>query len=312
MAKTITHPPIPPSKRTPPVGVPQREVPPPQRIPAKEEKQMAKPNQIDKRDEMPVVDASIAAMLMEDEGAGRESITAKDLAIPRLAILQALSPVCTKGDPAYIKGAETGEIYDNIQGRRYSGETGIVVIPVTYRRTHLEWKPNRGGFVMDHGADPLCVNDCERNDKGQDILPNGNILIQTAEYYCVMLDPETNLPRQVVISMASTQFKKAKLWNSMITNLMVPRPDGKGVFNPAIFYQSYKLTTVPESNEKGSWFGWKIESHQPTLELLGGLDLYVGSRNFRSSVKAGEVKVADPVEASKFAPQEGDIDGDSI
>ena len=269
-------------------------------------------NQINERPEMPLIDSETAAMLMEDEGAGRESIGAKDLAIPRLAILQALSPVCTKGDPAYIKDAETGEIYDNIQGRRYSGDEGIIVIPVTYRRTSLEWKPKRGGFVADHGADPACAADCVRNELGQDILPNGNILIQTAEYYCVMLEPETGLPRQVVISMASTQFKKAKLWNSMITNLMVPRPDGKGVFNPAIFYQSYKLTTVPESNDKGSWFGWKIEAHKPTLELLGGMDLYKGSRNFRNSVKSGDVKVADPVESSKFAPQEGDIDSDEI
>jgi hypothetical protein len=267
---------------------------------------------LNERPEAGIISSDLAAMLLEDEGAGREGITAKDLAIPRLSILQALSPVCTKGDPAYIKDAETGEIYDNIHGKRYSGETGIIVIPVTYRRTFLEWKPRKagGGFVGDHGADPEILSQCTTNDTGQTITPDGNTLIQTAEYFCVMIDPESKLPRQVVISMSSTQFKKAKIWNSMITGLMVPRPDGKGVFNPAIFYQSYKLTTVPESNDKGSWFGWKVESYKSTLELTGGEDLYLGSRNFRKSVQAGEVKVADPESQSQHA--NNIIDADEI
>jgi len=268
--------------------------------------------ELNKREEQNLVTANLAAMMMEDEGAGRENMTAKDLAIPRLTILQALSPVCTKGDPAYIKEAEVGEIFDNIQGERFSGDSGIVVVPVTYRRTYLEWKPRKlgGGFVADHGADPEILKLAERNEAGQDVLPNGNTLIQTAEYYCVMINPLTGIPHHVVISMASTQFKKAKLWNSMMSNLMIPRPDGKGVFNPAIFYQSYLMTTVPESNDKGSWFGWKIVPHKPTVELAEGGELYLGCRTFRTAIAAGEVKVAAPDDLQSVAPASADdIDG---
>jgi hypothetical protein len=252
-----------------------------------------------KQELMGVITADLAALAMEDEGVGRETMGAKDLAIPRISVLQALSPVCTKGDPAYIKEAEVGEFFDNIESKRWSGDDGIVVIPVTYRRTLLEWKPRTlgGGFVADHGLDESCLKDAVRNEKGQDILPNGNEIIQTAEYFCIMIDPNSGLPKQVVLSMAKTQFKKAKIWNSMMSNLMVPRPDGKGVFNPAIFYQSYKITTVPESNDKGSWYGWHIESYKPTFDLIGGADLYLGGRNFRKAVNAGEVKVAEPVAA---------------
>lgn len=249
-----------------------------------------------KRDTMLPVKTELAALLMEDEGLGREGMGAKDLAIPRLSVLQALSPQCSKADQAYIKGAEPGMLFDNVESRMWDGEVGIIVIPVTYRRANLEWKLRAagGGFVKDHGIDDTILTECTRKEEtGQLLLPSGNEVIETAEYYCVMIDPDTKLPRQVVISMAKTQFKKAKLWNSMISNLRVPKPDGTGVFNPAIFYKSYKLTTVPQSNDKGSWYGWKIEPYKDTLELEGGTDLYLGSRSFRKAVAAGEVKVAD-------------------
>ena len=254
---------------------------------------------------------AIAAMLLEDEGAGREQMSARDIAIPRLSILQALSPACTKGDPAYIKGAEVGEIYDNIQNKRWPGETGITVIPVTYRSTYLEWKPRKlgGGFVGDAGSDPD-LSQITKGEKGELITKAGNELVLTAEYFCVMIDPDTNLPRQVVISMAKTQFKAAKTWNAMISNLVIPRPDGKGTFNPAMFYKSYRLTTIPQSNDQGSWFGWHITMDKDTMELADGLELYLGSRNFRKSVAAGEVKVADP--NAIMSEQAGDIDSADI
>lgn len=235
------------------------------------------------------------AMFMEDEGLGRETMTAKDLAIPRLSILQALSPQCTKGDAAYIKGAESGEVFDNINRRRFNGEEGLIVIPVSFRRTNLEWKTrkNGGGFVADHGASDSILLECTKNEMGQDILPNGNEVITVAEYFCFIIDPETKMPSQCVLTMSKTQFKKAKLWNSMMTNLLVPKPDGSGNFNPAIFYMSYKLTTVPESNDKGNWFGWKIEPNVPTVQLDHGSDLYLASRAFRAAIASGAVKVAD-------------------
>jgi hypothetical protein len=252
-----------------------------------------------------VATTGMASLLMEDAGVGRENMSAKDLAIPRLTILQALSPVCVKGNPSYVKEAEVGEFYDNIHNERFNGEEGLVVIPVTYRRTMLEWKTRKagGGFVADHGIDDALMALAERDEETKRMmLPNGNELVETAEYYCIFINPITKLPMQAVISMAKTQFKEAKRWNSMISSLMIPRPDGKGVFNPAIFYKSYKLTSVPQSNDQGSWFGWKVETYKDTLELEGGSDLYLGSRSFRESVVAGDVKVAEHTdEAAAFA-----------
>jgi hypothetical protein len=258
----------------------------------------AKTTQVNTRVASGMAKADVSAMLLEDEGAGSESMTKDDLAIPRISILQSLSPQCTKADPAYIQGAEAGEFISNIDGSLFSGENGIVIIPVSYRRANLEWKPRKagGGFVADHGTDDTIIDTCTKDpEKGTLVTPKGTEIVPTAEYYCIMIHPDTDLPQQVVISMAKSQLKKAKKWNTVMSNLMVPKPDGHGAFNPAMFYRAYRITTVPESNDQGSWFGFDIKAECDTLEMKGGQDLYLGARQFRKAVTSGEVMVAAPI-----------------
>jgi hypothetical protein len=243
--------------------------------------------------------STMGAMFMEDEMAGRENISAKDIAIPRLSILQALSPQLNKAESVYIKGAEVGGLLDNVNTKVMDGEVGVIVVPVSYRRAYIEWRPRKlgGGFIKDHGSDDSILEQCTKDeDSGMDVLPNGNEIVTTGEYYCIFIDPETGELKQCVISMVKTQFKKAKLWNSLISGINLPRPDGKGTFSPAMFYQSYKITTVPESNDKGSWFGWKVSKDVPTVELENGEQIYLLAREFRKAVSAGDVKVAEPMD----------------
>jgi hypothetical protein len=232
--------------------------------------------------------------LMDDAGAGQESMTRDDFAIPRLSILQSLSPQCAKREATYVEGAEAGHIFDNITGEMYDGEVGITVIPVSYRRTNLEWKTRAagGGFVADHGTDDSILATCTKDDKGALITPAGTVIVTTAEYLCLVIDPETGSAKQVAISMAKSQLKKAKKWNTMISQLQVATPDGKGFFNPAMFYRSYQLVTIPESNDQGNWFGWSIKPASPTLALPGGESIYLSARTFRNLIAKGEVKVA--------------------
>ena len=92
-------------------------------------------------------------MLFEDQGAGAEGIGSQDLMVPRITILQSMSPQVNKRDGKYVEGAEIGHIFNTVSNEAVDGEQGITVVPIKYRRAHIEWKPNRGGFVRDHGAD---------------------------------------------------------------------------------------------------------------------------------------------------------------
>jgi hypothetical protein len=57
----------------------------------------------------------------------------------------------------------------------------------------------------------------------------------------------------------------------------------------------YQLTTVAESNDKGSWFGWDIHK-VGMLDLSQERDLFDMAVEFAKSVKAGEVEVKETPE----------------
>jgi hypothetical protein len=170
------------------------------------------------------------------------------------------------------------------------------VVPISYRRTHLEWKPDRGGLVKDHGNDPFILTTCKQNELGKYFNDVGNEVVPTAEYMVYVIDGTLYSP--AMISMASSQLRKAKQWNSMINRLQIPRPDGEGVMNPAMFWTAYKLTTVPQKNDNGTWFGWNIEilfdakSGGILEKLPNGQDIYLAARKFKSKVTSGEVNVS--------------------
>jgi len=232
--------------------------------------------------------------LEADSKLGQEQMSQKDFAIPNLTILQDLSPQTKKQRPEFIKGAEVGQICDPVAGEIFDGEKGIIIIPVHYRRAHIEWKPNRGGFVKDHGLDETMLNRCVRTDDGKNVLPGGNIINTTAEYFVLMVK-EDGTTSPYVLRMSGSQLKKSRRWNTMINQLRVPSKDG-GTFNPAMFYRTYLLASVPESNDKGSWMGWKISADKNVLELEGGANIYVAAREFHKQIKDGLVVAQAPTD----------------
>ena len=46
------------------------------------------------------------AHIRQGEGRGNENVGTEDIQIPRISVLQALSPQIKKSDPSYIEGAE--------------------------------------------------------------------------------------------------------------------------------------------------------------------------------------------------------------
>ena len=74
-------------------------------------------------------------------GGGLEEVTSEDIQIPFLRVLQALSPQIKKSDPAYIKGAEQGGIFNTVTKKFWSGDEGVLVIPVHFQKKLLEFVP---------------------------------------------------------------------------------------------------------------------------------------------------------------------------
>jgi hypothetical protein len=221
-----------------------------------------------------------ASAFEEDAGGGLENLTAEDLTIPRLKILQALNPEVNKRDGKYVEGAAAGDILNTVTKELFTEDSGCVVIPVAYKRMFLEWTPREsgGGLVKQH-LDPSILSQTTKDKTGADMLENGNYIQTSATHYALVVDGDSY--HQVMIPMAGTQLKKSRTWNSVMASIKVKSSEGK-VFTPPSYSHKYKLTTVPESNDRGTWFGWNIE-------LLGVLNeeemfLYEAAKHFKGNI----------------------------
>lgn len=222
---------------------------------------------------------------MAGMGTGFENVTAKDLLIPRLTILQALSPQVIRTKPEYDPEAKVGDIYDVALAQRFPDK--VHILPIHFVTQWLEWAPrNTGkGLVRIHDVCPS-ADYYTNDDRGRMISKKGGNLIQeTAQLYILNLSANA---RPSFIPFASTQLKKSRKLMTWATNEKIIV---NGVEQtPPLFYRTYKCTSVPENNSEGDWMGWKIEPDVPVTELSEWSTRFNAVREFRKSVLAGEVK----------------------
>jgi hypothetical protein len=216
-----------------------------------------------------------------DSGAGFEEAGASAYAIPFLQILQSGSPQCKKSDGAYIKGAEEGMFYNTVTQEVYDSEKGVTVIPCHYTQRFNEWKTREsgGGFVGVHlpGEQPAT----EKDDKGRDVTSSGTTIVDTRNHYILIVGTDGSLS-PAVVSLTSTQQRKSKQWMSKMQGIKIKNT--AGVFQTApMMSRKYKLTTVPESNDKGSWFGIQTE----LVGIVEDPAEYGEANAFRNAVRGG-------------------------
>src|SRR6056300_531160 len=191
---------------------------------------------------------------------GFENVDSKSVALPFLKVLGQLSPQVTQGDSQFMEEARPGMIYNTVTNELYNGAAGITVIPCYYKLEYIEWRDRDKGAVAPVNVYPATsdiMSKTTRGDDGKDRLDNGNYIEETASHYVLVC--EEGAQSTALVTMKSTQRKKSKKWNSMMMSLRAKRKDGKGFFRPAPFTQEYKLKTVLEKNNLGSWYGWEIE-----------------------------------------------------
>jgi len=225
-------------------------------------------------------------MFFSQAGDGLENVKSNDLIIPRLTILQALSPQVQAKKPEYIQGAQVGDICDVGTGEIF--EPPLVFLPVHYVKQYLEWAPRSSGkgLVKIHDSADI-LEQCTMDEKNRAHLPSGNYIAETAQFFGLNISAGG---RRSFLPMSSTQLKKARRWLTLATSEKVARPDGS-TFTPPLFYRTYNISVVDESNAEGSWAGWKIERGAKLQELGDGWqNLYKEAMDFRDSIKRGELR----------------------
>ena len=221
-------------------------------------------------------------------GAGMENIGTEDMQIPFLRLLQPLSPQLLKTDPKFIKGASAGDLFNTVTGQYWEADEGVYIIPSGYTVKYLEFqfREEGGGFVQE--LDPKNP-DIQRTERvgASERLPSGNELVRTAQHLVMIVDPETGVTQSAICDMKKTQLKVSRRWNTMMR--MVQYPGKNGPFNPPMWGTVWKLTSIQESNDKGSWFNFNVEKLEPTSVPSSAIQ---SAKSFFESFSSGEIKTS--------------------
>lgn len=187
----------------------------------------------------------------------------------------------------------------------FKGAEGVRVIPCVYQRRFIQWAPRGEGtgapiaiFAPDDprpktARDPKDNREYLVDEEGDRI--DGTYIEETHQHFVLLLMPDGGA-MSALIAMKSTQLKKSRKWNSMVSSRSM---QGKnGTFVPPRFSHIYKLHTVAEENSKGSWHGWAISLEGP----ISDVSLYKRAKDFAAAVSKGEAVV-------KYEEEAGDVSG---
>ena len=240
----------------------------------------------------------------EDAVKHRQTFERDMLTIPRLKILQDLSPEVNDRKAEFIEGARPGLIC-NEQNRRLDSE--VLFIPSAFSVRYIAWRPRKqGGGLVDPN---LTLEEVEQNFQSDGIgswigmmKPSANEepirveVHQTPEYVGIAKGKDWG-PMPVAISMPSTKVKAARKIN---TSVELTELQGRnGPFRPAMFYHMFRLATGLESGNENEWFGYVV--HHLGVAGDGGalasdpvyLDMVRRAKELKVSFDAGMAKADD-------------------
>jgi hypothetical protein len=216
---------------------------------------------------------------MGDEQRGSENVTIQDITIPRLSMVQDLSPQRKKNNAEYIEGCEEGMLFNTVTNELYA--SSVLFVPVYFRLEWLVWKHRDAGgglqgvfatqeeaveFVGQH---PLAGQTTEKNEPVLDVQ-------DTAQHFGLLLDPNSPAedPRatEIVISMSKSQLKPSRQFNSQIRIAGGDR-----------WERLYRFSAVQVDGGKGEYYNWKVEQLGFVSEAI-----FAQAEGLYDSVKSGK------------------------
>lgn len=204
------------------------------------------------------VNDMLPSFIKTNTSRGSEEVSSQDVSIPRLSIIQDLSPQRKKNNDKYIDGAEEGMIFNTATNELFKG--AINIIPVYFRKEWVVWKLHNlgGGFFgsFDNEFDAAkSVSELDGNASDYEVL-------DTHQHFVLILkEGSTNeLPiiEEAVISCAKSQMKPSRQLNTLAKMAGGDR-----------FSRRYKLDVVNDENKAGqSFFNWKFTGQGYVSEAM--------------------------------------------
>jgi hypothetical protein len=210
-----------------------------------------------------------------DSSRGNEGVKVEDMTVPRLSIIQDLSPQHKKGKSEYIDGATPKMIFNTVTNELYDEE--VFVVPVLFRKEYVIWKDidSGGGFRGAFGSMEEAVEAREELDDRDQCE-----IVDTAQHFVLILDPISQPDEPVfstaVISMSKSQMKVSRKWNSQIHEQGGDR-----------WVRIYNLRVVDDKNAAGQeYYNW-----QPRQLGFVSKPLYDAAEALYDAIKSGALDI---------------------
>ncbi len=180
----------------------------------------------------------------EGPARGSEQAGMEDIILPRILLLQQLSPQLDESAPEYIEGAKAGDIVNSLTGENYGKE--VTIVPVYFRKEVVIWKKREkgGGF---------CGSYKTRDEANRALMtlepPVADYDVEDQATQFVLVIKEDGGVDQAVISFSRTKMKTSRKLQSLIRLAGVDS-----------FAGQYKLSSVQEQSDMGKYYNFAVSS----------------------------------------------------
>lgn len=217
-----------------------------------------------------------------DQSRGNENVTREDLQVPRLQVVQALSPELDEESSRFIPDVRAGYLVNVLTGEWW-GREGLLLVPVYFSRQYMLWKVRTagGGLLGVFEQRPDAEIAARRYPEDQVEV------VDTPTNICLLVTEDGTAGSEIAISLAKSKFKVSRKWNSLIRLAGGDR-----------FSRAYRVTSVKEKRGNDDFYNFNIlpEGWAPRHTYNQALELYEG-------ITAGIVKPN--VDHGKFSDDDG-------
>lgn len=233
----------------------------------------------------------------QDKARGSENVTTGDLVIPRLEVIQGLSPAVKPGDPGFIQGAVQGMLNNSVTRQLYGDHCHV--IPVYFTVQYLVWRDRKrakelgieqtgffGAFNTTEEAYARLHQEDPEETKALEV-------VDTPQHLCLVLNPDTGTCDEIMLSMPRTKAKVSRQWNSMIKLAGGDR-----------FGRVYKVSSVLQKNAQGDFYNFHMEQVG-----FPALPAYRQAEELYKAVRAGDRQMM--MDTSDLNHGEGTTEGEN-
>lgn len=157
---------------------------------------------------------------VNDSNRGQENVGMNDMTIPRLDVLQDLSPQAKKRDPAYIEGAEPGMLFNTVSQKLFG--SSVYFVPVYFKVEWLIWKLQSagGGFNGSYETEAEAKAEFASQGYGKETHKVNGVdtisyeIVDTAQHFGLIISGDGTC-EQIVCSMSKSKMKASRQLNTL-------------------------------------------------------------------------------------------------